>query len=180
MAKESKTLRDLVYHVGRYPDQAFLFVREGLSYAAEQTHGAETPLQRDLHEFLAAHQMDWSELITKYHAGQLPEKVTDAIEASGGCDKLSRHISGRELCWGLRDYALKRWGMLARVVLASWNLKTTTDFGRIVFGFIDLNLMQRQVDDRIEDFDDVYSFEEAFEEPFRSGLLDNESDASPS
>jgi len=168
------TLEDLVKHLGRYPDQAFLFVREGLSYAAERVHGEETPIQRQLHEYLAGQQMDWHDLIAKYHAGQLPEPVVEAIDAAGGVEKLNRHVTGRELCWGLRDYALGRWGMLARVVLESWNIRCSRDFGRIVFGFIDLNMMQKQPEDTIEDFDEVYSFAEAFDEPFRAGLLDNE------
>ena len=31
--------------------------------------------------------------------------------------KTSRHITGAQLCEGLREYALNQWGMLARVVL---------------------------------------------------------------
>jgi uncharacterized repeat protein (TIGR04138 family) len=170
------SLEDLVKHLGRYPDRAFIFVREGLSYAADLVHGPETAMQRQLHEYLSAHQMDWNDLIAKYHGGLLPEPVVEAIDAAGGCEKLNRHISGRELCWGLRDFALKRWGMLARVVLESWNIRTSRDFGRIVFGFIELDMMQKQADDSIEDFDDIYTFEEAFDEPFRAGLLDNENE----
>ena len=162
--------------MGRYPDTAFIFVREGLSFAAEQIHGPETRIQHEFHDFLVANHMDFNDLVAKYHAGQLPEPVMNAIEAAGGCEQLNRHISGRELCWGLRDYALKRWGFLARAVLESWNIRATLDFGRIVFGFIDADLMQKQADDTIEDFQDVYSFEEAFDEPFRTGLLDDATD----
>ena len=57
--------------------------------------------------------------------------------------------------------------MLARTVLESWNVRGTSDFGRIVFGFIEFNMMQSQVDDKIEDFQEVYSFDEAFDDPFR-------------
>ena len=56
--------------------------------------------------------------------------------------------------------------MLARVVLESWNIQSTDDFGRIVFGFIDLDLMQKQAGDKIEDFEKVFSFDEAFHVPF--------------
>jgi|GEM_PF-61122 len=158
-----KTLKDLVDHVGRYPEDAFLFVREGLSHAAENVHGPETDAHRHLQHFLLQNNLDWPDLITQYHSGTLPEAILDAIDAAGGVDKLDRHINGRDLCWGLRDYALKRWGMMARVVLESWNIRSTSDFGRIVFGFIDLDMMRRQEDDRIDDFADVYSFKEAFD-----------------
>lgn len=162
----AKSLQDLVEHVGRYPEQAFLFVREGLSYAAEKVHGVETEAHRHLQVYLAEKKIDWNDMIAQYHAGQLPDAVIEAIQAAGGCEKLNRHVGGTELCWGLRDYALKRWGLLARVVLESWNIQSTDDFGRIVFGFIDLDLMQKQVGDKIEDFEKIFSFDDAFRVPF--------------
>ena len=159
-----KTLRDLVKHLGRYPEESYLFVREGLSYAAERLHGPETDAHQALQHFLAQHDLDWEDLIARYHTGRLPEPVVQAIEAAGGFEKLNRHVSGRELCWALRDCALKRWGLLARVVLESWNVKQTKDFGRIVFGFIDFDMMRKKEDDTLDDFADVYSFDEAFEQ----------------
>ncbi len=162
----SKTLRDLVDHVGRYPEDAFLFVREGLCHTAERLHGTESEAHRALHQFLIQHELDWPDLIAQYHAGDLPEPIVDAIDEAGGCEKLDRHISGRELCWGLRDYALHRWGLLARVVLENWNIRKTEDFGHIVFGFIALDMMRKQEHDRLDDFHDVYKFDEAFDRPF--------------
>ncbi len=160
----SRTLRDLVDHVGRYPEDAFLFVREGLSHTADQIHGPETEAHRQLHQYLLRNDLDWSDVIAQYHAGELPDTVVDTIDAAGGCDRLDRHVNGRELCWGLRDYATKRWGMMARVVLESWNVRCTKDFGRIVFGFIDLDMMRRQSDDSLEDFNEVYNFAEALDQ----------------
>lgn len=169
-----KTLADLVTHVGRFPEDAFMFVRDGLSYASDEIHGAETESHRLLQHYLSQHDLDWSDLIAKYHTGELPEPVVDAIDAAGGCEKLNRHVSGRELCWSLRNYALKRWGILARTVLESWGIRNTMDFGRIVFGFIDLDMMRKQDGDTLEDFADVYDFAEAFDEPFRIGLGDDQ------
>ena len=156
-------------HVGRYPEDAFLFVREGLSHTAEKIHGPETEAHRLLHQFLLQQGLDWPDLIHQYHAGSLPPPVADAITAAGGCENLDRHVTGRELCWGLRDYALKRWGLLARVVLETWNIRGTQDFGRIVFGFIALDMMRKQEHDRLEDFREVYAFDEAFDAPFSIG-----------
>ena len=170
---QSTTLYDLVHHVGRYPELAFHFVREGLSFAADKVHGEETEAHRHLQQFLAMNELDWNDVVAQYYAGQLPEPIVEAIEAAGGVDGLNRHIAGKELCWGLRDYALRRWGMLARTVLESWNVNTTTDFGRIVFGFIDFNMMQKQAEDQLEDFQDVYSFDEAFDDPFRLDKSDD-------
>lgn len=173
--KELKTLRDLVEHVARYPEEAFLFIREGLGYCTEQIHGPETPAHRALYDYITSRGLDWNDLATQYIAGTLPEPVTRAVGAAGGYEKLNRHISGRELCWGLRDYALKRWGLLSRTVLDSWNIRSTVDFGRIVFAFIDFELMQKRAEDSLEDFQDVYAFGEAFEETFHTA--DRQGDA---
>ena len=163
----TKLLKDLVKQVGPYSDEAFLFVREGLSRAAEKCHGPESEAHRNLYRYLAAKELDWDELIGQYHRNELPSSVVENIEAAGGCENLNRHVSGRELCWGLRDFAIQRWGLMARVVLESWKVKTTKDFGRIVFGFIDFNIMQKQPGDRLDDFENVYSFREAFDEVFQ-------------
>ena len=158
----AKTLQDLVKHVGRYPEDAFLFVREGLSVASERVHGTETEAHRRLQRLLLEKGLDWSDLVAMYEDHKLPEPVIEAIHEAGGAEKLNRHVSGRELCWALRDFALERWGQLAPVVLRSWNIRTTGDFGRIVFGFIDFDLMRKDDSDRLEDFEDVFNFDEAF------------------
>lgn len=74
-----------------------------------------------------------------------------------------RHVSGQQLCEGLRDLALQRWGFMARVVLSEWNIRATRDFGEMVFFLIDRGLMGRQESDTLEDFTDVYSFRQAFD-----------------
>jgi len=73
-----------------------------------------------------------------------------------------RHVSGQQLCRGLRALALRMWGPLAQAVLNSWKIRTTRDFGEMVFLLIELGLMGKQDSDRVEDFDDVYDFDEAF------------------
>lgn len=175
----SRMLQDLIRHVGRYPEEAFLFIREGLGYAAERVHGPETPAHRHLQQYLAACDLDWPDLIARYHTGELPDAVAEAIQAAGGCDKLNRHVSGRELCWALRDLAIDRWGLMAHAVLDTWNVRQTRDFGRIVFAFIDFDMMRKQPEDCLEDFEDVYNFNDVFNgvlpEPDRSNEY-NESD----
>jgi len=76
---------------------------------------------------------------------------------------VSRHITGPQLCEGLRAYALSQWGMLAKVVLARWGINSTFDFGRIVFALVDAGHMQKTETDTIEDFRNVYDFKSAFE-----------------
>lgn len=79
----------------------------------------------------------------------------------------SRHVSGRDLCEGLREFALLRWGLLAGTVLMRWNVRKTVDFGRIVFALVDGGLMQKTDEDTIDDFRDVFDFKSAFESEYR-------------
>jgi uncharacterized repeat protein (TIGR04138 family) len=70
--------------------------------------------------------------------------------------KASRHVTGQDLCEGLREVALAEWGRLARAVLRRWNITSTLDFGRIVFAMVDAGLMQKTEDDSIDDVRNVY------------------------
>jgi uncharacterized repeat protein (TIGR04138 family) len=79
----------------------------------------------------------------------------------------NRHVSGQQLCEGLREYAQHQWGLLARTVLCSWNIFTTMDFGRIVFLLAQHKVMQTSAKDNIEDFRDVFDFKSAFESGYR-------------
>lgn len=89
----------------------------------------------------------------------------DLVRQSEALDDDSLHVSGQQLCLGLRDYALQRYGLLARTVFRKWNIHTTEDFGRIVFALVDSGLMRKTDDDTLEDFQGVYDFEEEFVEP---------------
>ena len=73
-----------------------------------------------------------------------------------------RHVSGSELAWACRDLALRQYGLLAPAVLAYWGVVTTGDFGRIVFTLVEVGLLSTQEKDRVEDFDHVFDFSEAF------------------
>ncbi len=81
---------------------------------------------------------------------------------AGALNKTDRHVTGQELCFGLRDLAIEKFGLLAPLVLSHWKVERTDDFGRIVFAMIDAGLMSRTDEDSIDDFRAVYDFEEAF------------------
>lgn len=76
-----------------------------------------------------------------------------------------RHVSGQQLCLGLKDFAIRQYGLLARTVLRSWNIHSTEDFGKIVFAMIEADLMRKSDEDTFDDFRAVYDFEAAFGEP---------------
>ena len=73
-----------------------------------------------------------------------------------------RHVTGQQLCQSLREEAIERWGMLARTVLARWNIHATIDFGNMVYLLVENELMGKSEEDSLEDFRDVYDFNEAF------------------
>ena len=77
------------------------------------------------------------------------------------------HITGQTLCEGLRLLALDKWGLLAMLVLDSWHVKTTRDFGEMVYLLIRHNWMKAQPTDTIDDFNDVYDFKTALKAGFR-------------
>ena len=52
--------------------------------------------------------------------------------------------------------------MLARTVLARWNIRATADFGEMVYLLIANGAMSKTDEDSLEDFRDVYDFDEAF------------------
>jgi uncharacterized repeat protein (TIGR04138 family) len=168
MAKKPvKPFAQVVEDTGRYPEDAFHFVREALSFAVEKIHGPSTPQQLALYELLDQKSIDLHELVEEYEQGNLSPQFARAIEAAGGIDTLNRHVSGVELSWAVRDYALRRWGRLARIVLDRWHIRETLDFGRIVFAMVENGYMQKQPHDSIDDFRNVFDFREAFDGAYR-------------
>lgn len=95
------------------------------------------------------------------------EGLEFTVQQVYGRDTMNRepgacHVTGDELCHGLRDYAIRKYGLMARSVLAHWNIVRTEDFGRIVFAMVDAGLWSRTDEDSLEDFRGVYGFDEAF------------------
>lgn len=93
--------------------------------------------------------------------------VLAALEFAQGRLPARRHISGQELAWACRDFALQQFGLLAPTVLRFWGIAGTDDIGRIVYHLIDVGLLSQQPDDRIEDFDRVFDFDEVFTADYR-------------
>ncbi|HEX9580340.1 MAG TPA: Minf_1886 family protein [Gemmatimonadales bacterium] len=88
------------------------------------------------------------------------------------------HVAGRELALACRDFALEQFGLTSRTVLAFWGVDRTEDFGRIVYVLIEAGLLIRQPSDRLEDFDDVFDFAQAFDAGYPwSGMRGSEATA---
>jgi uncharacterized repeat protein (TIGR04138 family) len=77
-----------------------------------------------------------------------------------------RHITGRELALACRDLALDRFGVMARVVLEHWGVRSSGDIGDVVFTLVDLGLLMSQPTDTREEFAEVFGFDQAFEREY--------------
>lgn len=85
-----------------------------------------------------------------------------------GIDKTGHnHVTGSELLEGLREYTLKEFGPMGKIVLNEWGIKNCRDFGDIVFHLVNHGILGKNDNDKIEDFSEIWSFDEAFEKPFR-------------
>ncbi len=110
------------------------------------------------------------EQIAKEYGRFSPPGIRFVYEALGFTVKKitveAKHVSGQMLCEGLRKLALEKWGRMAMVVLNTWGIKTTRDFGEIVYLMIKHEWMSAQETDSIDDFNDIYDFKTVFKDQF--------------
>ena len=95
------------------------------------------------------------------------EPTDEQIRNAASDEEVERHLTGQQLCEAIRQYALDQFGFMAQVVLKSWGITTTGDFGNIVYNMIRAEQMRKSDSDKREHFDDVYDFDEAFSKNFR-------------
>jgi uncharacterized repeat protein (TIGR04138 family) len=77
-----------------------------------------------------------------------------------------RHVSGKELLEGIKEYALDEFGPLTHTVFSEWGIRSTQDFGEIVFNLVEAGRLGKTDSDSREDFKNAYDFDEAFLLPF--------------
>ncbi|QDU29365.1 hypothetical protein ETAA8_44740 [Anatilimnocola aggregata] len=77
-----------------------------------------------------------------------------------------RHVTGQDLCHALKLYAHDQYGFMAKLVLAGWGITCTSDFGEIVYNLIKIGEMTKSPEDRREDFDQVFDFNQALVSEF--------------
>ncbi len=143
MKSPLQAMRDLLAEDTRFKIEAYQFIRESLQYAHEHIAGSSPGEHQD---FVEAEEFD------------------EDYESSD--DTNPRHVTGQQLCESCRQYALQQYGYLAKIVLASWGIRQTGDFGDLVYNLIRIEQMRKSDTDRREDFDDVFCFDDAFEPEF--------------
>jgi uncharacterized repeat protein (TIGR04138 family) len=102
--------------------------------------------------------------------------VLDALDYTMthfGRDQLTgedRHVGGRELMVGIKEYAANQFGPMAALVFERWGVLNAEHFGEIVFNLIDAELLSRRPCDSRLDFVDQKDFRETFDEKHRESL----------
>jgi uncharacterized repeat protein (TIGR04138 family) len=100
---------------------------------------------------------------TQKMLGRLPEEETENPPPQ-------QHVKGRELLEGVRDLALREYGLMARTVFHMWGVERTDDFGEIIFNLIESNLMSKTDEDTRDDFRNVCNFDEALVQGYQIQL----------
>jgi uncharacterized repeat protein (TIGR04138 family) len=77
------------------------------------------------------------------------------------------HVSGPQLLDGIRDLALREFGLMARTVFRLWGVNATADFGEIVFNLIEAGLMSKSDHDTRTDFHNVFDLDDALVRAYR-------------
>ena len=88
--------------------------------------------------------------------------VMEALHFTQGKLEKTRHLTGQELLEGIKEYGLKQYGRMTRTVFEHWGIMKTGDFGEIVFNMVNAGLLKKTDEDSIDDFKNVYDFEETF------------------
>ena len=73
------------------------------------------------------------------------------------------HVAGKELLEGIKEFGLAQYGPMAVAVFEHWGVRTTDDFGEIVFNMVENGIMSKTEGDSREDFKGVYDFKKAFD-----------------
>jgi len=98
------------------------------------------------------------------------EFVLEALSFTQKKFKRSKHVTGRELLEGIKLLLMDKFGPLAMTVLEHWGIRSTEDFGNIVFNLVSQQVLSKTEEDNIESFRDVYDFEKVFQHGYRQRL----------
>jgi uncharacterized repeat protein (TIGR04138 family) len=91
-------------------------------------------------------------------------------EDAGDDPEPHHHISGRELLEGIRQLAVREFGLMARTVFRLWGINRTDDFGAIVFNLLEAKLMSKTDQDSLDDFHNVYDLDTVLVQGFQIPL----------
>jgi uncharacterized repeat protein (TIGR04138 family) len=102
-----------------------------------------------------------------YEAYVFVQEALERTQRTLGRNKSNRkHVGGKELLEGIRQFALKSYGPMVPTLFEAWGIHSCEDFGAIVFNMIEHKVASATETDSRDDFKGGYSFDEAFRKPF--------------
>ena len=72
------------------------------------------------------------------------------------------HVTGQQLCEGIKCLSLERYGAMTKMVFEHWGISKTLDFGNIVINMVNEKVLSKTPEDKLQDFEDVYDFDDTF------------------
>lgn len=90
----------------------------------------------------------------------------DDLESLFAPDPPGRHVSGEELLQGACELAVRDFGLMAPIVLSRWGIRSTEDFGEIVFRLIAAGRLARSEDDDPADYQGSFDLLQALQERY--------------
>ncbi|MBR0457676.1 MAG: hypothetical protein IJJ26_00425 [Victivallales bacterium] len=96
--------------------------------------------------------------------------LLDSLAFAMGKHSRSRHeqIRAADLTRAAATLALNKYGPFAKMVWNRWGLSCTMDWGQIVFRLADKKVLALSSQDKIEDFENVFDFDDVLTRPFRA------------
>jgi uncharacterized repeat protein (TIGR04138 family) len=155
MNEEAIALARVLRKDPRYAPDAYFFVREALGFAADNLELRQCNCRGTSSE--AAD----TKSACDHAAGSVQQDSAEDV-GSESDGRQPSHVTGQQLCEGIRQYALAQFGLMSKVVLNSWGVYSTSDFGEIVYNLIKVGVLKKSPRDRRSHFDGVFDFDEAF------------------
>lgn len=76
--------------------------------------------------------------------------------------KVDHHVTSQELLKGIQYLLLRQFGAMTLVVLKHWGIKSSEDFGCIVFNLVEKGVLSKTKEDDITHFKNAFDFEQVF------------------
>jgi len=90
------------------------------------------------------------------------EFIMEALAYTQKKFRRSKHVTGQELLEGIRQLLENKFGPMVLTVLKHWGVKTTEDFGHIVFNLVQHKILSKTEEDTLKSFREAYDFHEVF------------------
>lgn len=81
------------------------------------------------------------------------------------------HVNGEELLRGACEFAVQEYGLMAPVVFKLWGIRTSDDFGEMVFRLIDAEKLSKSENDAPDDFRGLFDLEKMLADQFENASV---------